>query len=194
MTRDEKIRKALEVLKPPPHQRAECQHDIELTLDMVEQRAAAARSFRMAGSKKGKAGLKRYHAALRRLRDAYRALDPAIKPWFSLAETAYVAGKATVIDREITMAEIFLAQPSRSPRRDASRNKIAVEVANHLLDWWSHKASVTRGGKWEKLAKILTGDLTTDLFDHLREFKRRPGPRIEKLRGARSIVYRTSRR
>ena len=110
MTRDEKIRKALEVLKPPSRQRAECQHDIELTLDMVEQRAAAARSFRMAGSKKGKAGLKRYHAALRRLRDAYRALDPAIKPWFSLAETAYVAGKATVIDREITMAEIFLAQ------------------------------------------------------------------------------------
>ena len=50
-----------------------------------------------------------------------------------------------------------------------------------------------KGGEWEKLAKILTGDLTIDLFDHLREFKRRPGPRIEKLRGAHSIVYRTRR-
>ena len=194
LSRDQQIRKALEVLKPPPTQRAECQHDIELALDMVEQRAAAARSFRMAVSKKGKAGLKRYHAALRRLRIAYRSLDPAISPWFSLAETAYISGKPTVIDREITMAEAFLARPSLSPRRDASRNKVAVQVANHLLDWWGPKASVTRGGKWEKLAKILTGDLTIDLFDHLREFKRRPGPRIEKLRGAHSIVYRTSRR
>jgi hypothetical protein len=47
-----------------------------------------------------KEDVRRYCAALRRLRNAYRALDPAIKPWFSLAETAYVAGKATVIDRE----------------------------------------------------------------------------------------------
>jgi hypothetical protein len=124
---------------------------------------------------------------------AYHSLDPAIRPWFSLAETAYISGKPTVIDREITMAATFLARPSRSPRRDASRNKVAVGVANYLLEWWGHKGSVTRGGKWEKLAKILTGDLTIDLFDHLREFKRRPGPRIEKLRGAHSIVYRTRR-
>jgi len=194
VTRDQRIRRALEALRPPPRQRAECKHDIELALDMVEQRAAAARSFRVAGSKKGKAGLKRYCAALRRLRNAYHSLDPAIRPWFSLAERAYVSGKPSVIDREITIAEAFLAQPSPSPRRDASRNKVAVEVARHLLDWWGHKASVTRGGKWEKLAKILTGDLTIDLFDHLREFKRRPGPRIEKVRDAYSIVYRTSRR
>jgi hypothetical protein len=191
-TRDQQIRKALEVLRPPPRQRAECQHDIELALDMVEQRAAAARAFRVASSKKGKAGLKRYYAALRRLRNAYRSLDPAIRLWFSLVETAYISGKPTVVDREITMAEVFLAQPSVS-RRDATRNKVAVGVASYLLDWWGRKASATRGGEWEKLAKVLTGDPTIDLFDHLREFKRRPGPRIEKLRGAHSIVYRTRR-
>ena len=70
---------------------------------------------------------------------------------------------------------------------------VAVGVASHILDWWGRKASATRGGEWEKLAKILAGDLTIDLFDHLREVKRRPGPRIEKLRGAHSIVYRTRR-
>ena len=194
MTRDQQIRKALEWLAPPPRQRAECQHDIGLALDRVEHGAAAARSFRVAGSKKGKAGLRRYCAALRRLRAAYNALDPAIRPWFSLAEIAYIVGKPTVIDREIGRAEAFLDRPSPPPRRDASRNKAAVAAAHDLLDWWGHKASVTRGGKWEKLAKILTGDLTIDLFDHLREFKRRPGPKIEKLRGVHSIVYRTSRR
>ena len=148
----------------------------------------------MAGSKKGKAGVRRYCAALRRLRNAYRSLDPAIRPWFSLAETAYVAGKPTVIDREIAIAEAFLARPSPPPRRDASRNKAAVAAAYDLLDWWGHKAVVTRGGKWAQLAKILTGDLTVDMFDHLREFRRRPSPSIEKVRGADSILYRTRRR
>ena len=83
----------------------------------------------MAGSKKGKEGVRRYCGALRRLRNAYRAMDPAIRPWFSLAETTYVAGKPTVIDREIALAEAFLAPPSPPPRRDASRNKVAVAVA-----------------------------------------------------------------
>jgi hypothetical protein len=193
VTRDQQIRKALGVLRPPAGQRAECQHDIELALDIVEQRARAARSFRVVNSKKGRAGLKRYHAALRRLRNAYQSLDPAIRPWFSLVETAYISGKPTVVDREITIAEAFLARPAAPPRRDASRNKVAVGVASYLLDWWGGKASATRGGEWEKLANILTGDLTIDLFDHLREFKRRPGPRIEKLRGAQSIVYLTRR-
>ena len=56
MTRDQQIRKALELLTPPPRQRAECQHDIKVVLDRVERGAAAARSFRLASSKKGKAG------------------------------------------------------------------------------------------------------------------------------------------
>ena len=139
MTRDQQIRKALELLTPPPRQRAECQHDIKVVLDRVERGAAAARSFRLASSKKGKAGLKGYCAALRRLRNAYYALDPAIRPWFSLAETAYVTGKPTFIDSELAMAEAFLARPSPPPRRDASRNKAAVAAAYDLLDWWGHR-------------------------------------------------------
>jgi hypothetical protein len=182
------------LLAPRPHQRAECQHDIIVALDRVEHGAAAARSFRVAGSKKGRVGLRSYLAALGRLRAAYRALDPAIRPWFSLAETAYIVGMPTIIDREIERAEAFLSRPTSSPRRSADRNKLAVAAAHDLLDWWSYRTTVTRGGKWERLARILTGDLTIDLFDHLRNYKRRPDPSVEKGRGARSIVYRTSRR
>ena len=194
MTKDQQIRKALELLAPPPRQRTECQHDIEVALDRVEGGAAVARSFRVAGSKKGKSGVMRYCAALRRLRNAYHALDPAIRPWFSLAEIVYVVGKPTLIDREIKIAEAFLARPSPPPRPDASRNKLAVAAAYDLLNWWRHRAVVTRGGKWTQLAKILTGDTTVDLFDHLREFKRRPNRSIEKVRGAHAILYRTRRR
>jgi hypothetical protein len=148
----------------------------------------------VAESKKGKAGVRRYYAALRWTRSAYCALDPAIRPWFSLTETAYVAGKPTLIDREIAIAETFLDKPSRPPRRDAARNKAGVAAAHDLLSWWGHKAVVTRGGKWDQLAKILIGDLTVDLFDHLREFKRRPSRSIEKVRGPDWIVYRRRRR
>ena len=194
MTRGQQIRKALELLAPPPNDRAECRHDVGLALDRVERRAAAARSFRVASSKEGKASLRRYCAALRRLRNAYNSLDPAIRPWFSLAETAYVTGKATVIDREIVRAEAFLGRPSTPPRREASRNKAAVAAAYDLLDWWGHKATLKRGGKWAQLAQILAGDQAVDMFDHLREFRRSPGPTVEKVRGSHAILYRTRRR
>jgi len=194
MTRDQQIGRALELLALPPCQRAECRNDIRVALDWVERGAAAARSFRVAGSKKGKAGVRRYYAALRRTRSAYYALDPAIRPWFSLTETAYIAGKPTLIDREIAIAETFLNRPSPPPRRDAARNKAAVAAAHDLLSWWGQKAVVTRGAKWEQLSKILAGDLTVDLFDHLREFKRQPGPSVEKVQGPDWIVYRRRRR
>ena len=163
-------------------------------LTEVEHGAAAARSFQVGRSKAGKAGVRRYCAALRRVRAGFQSLDPAIRPWFSLGETVYVAGNPTVIDREIAKAEAFLGQPSLPPRREASRNKAAVAAAYDLLRWSDHKVAATRGGKWELLAKILVADRTVDLFDHLRAFKRSPSPSVEKVRGPRSILYRTRRR
>ena len=148
----------------------------------------------MAASKKGQADLRRYVAALRRLDKAYVSLDPAIRPWFSLAETAYIAGNETIIEREIARAEGFLNRQSLPPRRDASRAKLAVAAAFDLLKWWDHKAAVTRGGKWADLAKILAGNLAVDLFDHLRAFKRRPGRTVEKIPHAHGIAYFMRRR
>ena len=194
VSRNQQVRKTMELLAPPPDRRDECQRDVGVALDRVEHGAAAARSFRVGGSKKGKGDLRRYLAALRRLQQAYNSIDPAIKPWFSLVEIAYIPGKATVIDREIAKAETFLNRPSPPPRRDASRNKAAVAAAFDLLGWWGHKATVTRGGKWAQVTKILAGDEATDLLDHLREFKRNPGPTVEKVRGPDGIVYRKHRR
>ncbi len=194
MTRDQQIRKALELLAPPRSQRAECQQDIKIALDRVEHGAAAAQSFRVAGSKKGKAEVMRYCAALRRLRNAYHGLGPAIRPWFSLSETAYIAGKPTMIDREIALAEVFLVRLSPPPRPDARRNKLAVAAAYDVLNWRSQRAMITRNGKWAKLAAILAGDMSVDLFDHMREFRRGPSRSIEKVRGANAILYQTRRR
>lgn len=179
MTRDQQIRKALKLLAPLPRECAECEHEIVLALDRVEHRAEAARSFRVASSKKGKAGLESYYAALRRLRSAYNSLDPAISPWFSLAETVYKPGEATVVDREIAKVKRFLARPSVRPRREASRNKAAVAAAYDLLGWQGRKATVTRSGTWAQLAQILAGTQDVDFRG------------IEKVRHRNKIVYRT---
>jgi hypothetical protein len=192
MTRKQQIHQALRLIAPPTQQRAECEQDIKFALSRVDREVKAARAFQVATSKKGKAQVRRYYAALRRTRSAYNALDEAIRPWFSLTETAYVAGKPTLIDRQIEIAESFLDRPSPRPRKEAKRNKVAVDAACDLLAW--HKVAATRDGNAERLSKILAGDLTVDLFDHLRESKRRLGPTVEKVRGPDFIVYRTRRR
>ena len=188
MTRDQQVAKALALLAPPPAQRKECRYEIRRALDRIENTDAFARSCRVASSK-NKGRLTSYHAALWRLRNAFRALDPAIRPFFSFADSAYTTGK--MLEKEIAKAEEFLKRPSAPPRRHASHSKAAVGAAHDLLGWWSHEATVTRGGKWDKLAKILAGDLTADLFDHMRGFKRSPGPTIEKIRYKDGILYRS---
>ena len=191
MKRDQKIVKALALLAPPAAQREECKYEIRRALDRIENTAGFARSCRVAVSKNN-GGLKSYYAALRRLRSACNALDPAIKPFFSFADSAYPTGK--MLEKEIAKVEGILNRPSASPRPHASQSKAAVKVAHDLLGWWNHEATVTRGGKWDKLAKILAGDQIADLFDHLRAFKRTPGPTIEKIRFKDGILYRSPRR
>ena len=148
-------------------------------------------AFKVFSSKEGKAGLQRYANAWRRLRAAYQSLDPRIRPWFSIAETAQVNGQPTHADREIAKIEALLDRPSPSSR--ASQHKLAVAAAHDLLGWWGHEATTTRRGKWARLAGILAGDQTVDLFDLLRAFKRSPSPTVEKVRGKDSVLYRVRR-
>jgi hypothetical protein len=189
VTKDQKIQEALKLLAPPAAEREVCLHEIDLALGRVENFTAFARSSRASRSKKG--GLLPYHRALRQLLRAIDSLDPAIKPWFSLAHSGTTT---TRIKAEIATTEAFLKQPPAPPRRDGSRNKAAVAAAYDLLVWRGHKATVTRGGTWEELAQILAGDLIVDLFEHLRKFKQSPRTIVEKVRvGNTGIHYRSAR-
>jgi hypothetical protein len=189
VTKDQQIQKALKLLAPPAAEREVCLHEIDLALGRVENFTAFARSSRASRSKKG--GLLPYHRALRQLLRAIDSLDPAIKPWFSLAHSGTTT---TRIKAEIATTEAFLKQPPAPPRRDGSRNKAAVAAAYDLLVWRGHKATVTRGGTWEELAQILAGDLIVDLFEHLRKFKQSPRTIVEKVRvGNTGIHYRSAR-
>jgi hypothetical protein len=187
VTREEQTTAALELLAPQPPDRDECLHDVGVALDRVEFGAAAARSFRVAGSKEGRGKLQSYLAALRRVKIAYGALDPVIRPWFSLPQAD--------IDREVVIATDFLARPSRrSGGSDASRNKAAVRVACDLLGLWDRKVPCTRGGEWAQLAAILAGDRDLDLFDHMCALKLSPAPILMKVRDAKGSILKIARR
>ena len=190
MTKDQQIQEALKLLDPPAAEREECLHEIHRALGRVENFTAFARSSRASRLKKG--GLLPYHAALRRLLRAFDSLDPAIKPWLSLAHPAYTTRAR--IEAEIAKTEAFLKQPPAPPRRDGSRNKAAAAAAYDLLTWRGHNPTVTREGTWEELAQILAGDRTVDLFEHLRKFKQNPGTIVEKVRvDSEGIHYRSAR-
>jgi hypothetical protein len=181
VTREEQITAALELLAPQPPDRDEGLHDVGRSLDRVETGAAAARSFKVVGSKEGRRKLESYLAALQRVKIAYGALDPAIRPWFSLPQAN--------IDREIVTATEFLARPSRrSGASDASRNKAAVKAARDLLGWWNHKVTCTRGGEWAQMAAILAGNENLDLFDHMCTLKHSPAPILMKIRDAEGSI------
>jgi hypothetical protein len=189
MTHEEQISESLKLLAPPRGRRKECRRDIEIALNYVESMSQAVQTHKAFGSKKGKADLRRYIKALRDVQTAYGRIHPAIKPWFSLSEMAYIVGQPTVIDREIGKAELFLAKPSPPPQPDAIRAKAAVQVAHSMLGWWGHKANVTRGGKWEKLAKVLAGGQAA-VFEHMRIFKQNPEPPIiDKLKSSNLLAF-----
>jgi hypothetical protein len=166
MSRDEQIDAALAVLQPPPHEREEWRRQIEHTLDRIDWWCKTAAGFKAPHSKLGKAALWRYVKALRELQKAHDALPPPLRPWFSLAEMAHIAGTPTVIDRELAMAESLLAKESAPPKRDAVLGKAAAVAAEKLLLRRGRKPSLTRGGEWERLGKALSGG--APVFEHMR--------------------------
>jgi hypothetical protein len=193
MTREQQVRALLELLAPPAGYKyrrrdAPTARHIKVVLSMAESMSRTATTHKVFGSKKGKAQLQRYYDALLLLQSArdddgsvscevqaaYSALHPAIRPWFSLAKTAHIAGTETVITKNVINREIKkakrLLKPSPSPRRgDGLKRKAAVAAAHYLLVHFGHKASTTRGGKWERSAAIILGK-KGGLQRHVREF------------------------
>ena len=178
MTRKQQIDEALVLLDPPQRERGEWQRRIEHALDSLDWRCRTAAGLKAPGTKLGKAALRRYVKALRELQKAYDALPPQLRPWFSLAELAYVAGTPTVIDRELAKAEPLLARESAPPKRDAILGKAAAAFAHRLLLLRrGREPSLTRGGEWEKLGKVFSNG--APVFEHMRTFKRALAARSE---------------
>lgn len=163
MTRDEQVDAAMALLAPPADRRDECRREIELMLDYVERHSKDAAAFKVFGSKKARGDLRRYAMHLRAARDIISELDPAIRPWF-----LFFLGE---LDQEIKTADQWASE--ESSKRDAIRVKAALEPTELMLRRWGHKATRTRGGRWERLIKI-AANTHHDVYNHMRAFRRNP--------------------
>jgi len=179
MTREERVAEALELLAPPSERRAECEHDIQRMLDWVVDGCAASTRHKAFGSKRGKASLDRYKTALHDVQAAFAALDPAIKPWFTLPDG---------IERELGRTDL---RKSRPPKPDAVATKLATMTSYSLLVWWGHRPALSRGGDWARLTKILAGSGASP-FEHMRGFKKDP-VYIDKTVARNGVFYRLRR-
>jgi hypothetical protein len=159
MTREQQIADALAAVpEPPPDKIAVYRRDIEVMLKHVDAEIKARTERKVLRSDEGKDGLRSYKKALEYALARRAKLLPSAKPWL----------RADLPD-EIARVETLLAGPPPK-KRDAIKKKVAGSAARNLLAYWRLKATSTRGGMCDKLAKALAGidAAAPSLTDHLK--------------------------
>jgi hypothetical protein len=160
MKREEQVRAALAVLRPPPRLREVYKREMERSLDSIERSVHLREAM-----KTPKRKIELHISALRR----------------ALRTIPYKDARfAELLTRRITLFKNQLEPPDwleprsrgrtarRPPKRDAYRQKIAVVEAEGLLINFDYRVPLTRGGDWHKLSAIFYGDRSADLFNHMR--------------------------
>lgn len=147
------VAEMLDLLAPPARQRAACRRDIEHAL------------ANMAATKKATE-----HGSTQKARDAYaNALDHMLA-----ASRAYLAAggalalRLDTLQRAISFNKQWSAHWSPLPRSAAQQQ--AVVLAHDLLLQWGGEIVTTKRRKWWRLAALLYGDRTHDLWRPLQAF------------------------
>jgi hypothetical protein len=179
MTHEQQIADALAAVPgPSPDKIAVYRRDIEVMLKWFDAEIKARTERKVSRSDKGKDGLKSYKTALKNAEARRAKVHPAIRPWL----------RADLLG-EIARVEELLAG-SAPPKRDAIEKKVAVGAARNLLAWWGLKATSTRGGMWDKLAKALAGinAARPSLTDHLKSSNSVPLILVRDRNGSRLLI------
>jgi hypothetical protein len=165
VTREQQIQAALRLLAPEPERRADCERDINRALNIIEREANAGGNL----TKKHKKALRSLEGALRRTVAARRALE---RHWTTEFGGEHLPPLA--LDEWIAYCQQQCALPRpRRFRRTANPKYHAVDQAERLLRDWGQqdRISVTRRGRWARLAAVLYGDRRADLYNHLQRYR-----------------------
>ena len=82
-------------------------------------------------------------------RDRVTKTEMARRAFFEVATwkaRATLTSRSTLLSARSKLLKSFLDRPSPRPRKEARRNKVAVDAACDLLAWWGHKVVATRNG------------------------------------------------
>ncbi len=155
MTRDQQMRKALELLAPSKRDLAECRAYIETVLNAMEAAARAAEHAKVT-----RKSMRAYSATLQRMQ--------------AVSHKHHVAGGALAIPHDqIERAAHFDKEWSAHwhPPPDTLKEQFAVALAYELLSVWNPGViSINRDGTWHELAALLYGDEQRNLYRQLRAF------------------------
>ena len=177
MTREEQIKKALNLLKPAD--RAACIKYLIAALDDLAITKEANQQLSDIASKEARKTLTIYRAALERTRAAYKKLPDGLKQ--TLGALGRISGQGEVnFGALIDDCDRVLTAPHARSKKDYFKYNTAAWAGNvlHLLDI---ESPLTHEGKWPALAAILHGDASSDdLFHHCSEYNdasRNRGPK-----------------
>jgi hypothetical protein len=150
----ELIALAVDVIEPPPHERAQCEQFIANAHAQVKAKTIAGRVGQQDNRRRLGQMEKHGRWYLRLYREAYRD-NPA---WWRRRLPPKLPLLAII--------KTQLRSPAPSNRNSFAQTH-AVTWAAELLLQYGHRPSKTRGGKWAKLAAILAGTPDADLFNAL---------------------------
>jgi hypothetical protein len=165
MNRERQIRAAVKLL-------GRGLEEIELALVAIEYENNQRALGKEQQAKKFKRALRTMLSALRRARTARDRL-----PWdiqtFEFVELE---------NYEERCEQLLAAAPTAKPKRDEFKKRLAVREAQELLRVHGYKPVTTRKGKWCRLAAILYGNLSANLYPYCCELKKKEkGPsRVKK--------------
>jgi hypothetical protein len=150
MEREQQILEALRVIRPRDRDR--CRADVERTLDAIDEETAVEKEPSLAVSKAAKAKARVIYKALRNIERT---------------------GVTVISDlqKHIDVYDAILKQPSKRLKRPAVRQLLAAVGAQSLLLDYDGNLSATRSGQWDKLAALLYGEPSANMFRYLRELR-----------------------
>jgi hypothetical protein len=156
------------ILAPEQTDRNECRDDIQSILVIVEGIRVHVDFIKDRSSYKSIIAIPTYEAALRRLVNAGDALT---KYWRSQLYPDELVGllKDAINRCKPAVPGPAQAAPkaSRSARGSSQKLRVATYYAWELLFKWGHEPTLTRRGKWDRLAGILYGDPEKTFSRHM---------------------------
>ncbi len=168
LTLDQQIKLALKLLAPAKDALAYCVEEIKFAIDTVEVMTTTAEASKAMVSKDTKNKLRAHRDALRKLQTTQQALtDEFGYPFFDIGSKEHIK---IDLEKYIDGVERWRAKPAGPPKRAEHKKRLAAEHARWLLWHFGHRVSATRGGPWCKLAAILYGDPSENLYHHCAEF------------------------
>ncbi|MGA8650688.1 MAG: hypothetical protein WB677_08710 [Xanthobacteraceae bacterium] len=193
MTRDQQMRKAMELLAPAKRERTKCRADISSALDIIAMMGKSDEVFADARSKTATRGRAAHHHVARRLLathkamltsghgiPAHRGADARLREIIELADIARLIEATKPPQKRRTYYDLSeqgipdVLPDGATARFGAGKPTKAVEFANELLKRFGGDRIVSSKDR-KTLAAILYGEPGAQLDRHLRAYQKRAG-------------------